>query len=159
MLIDMKQRFYVFAILLTVGILTCFGAPLKAGDPPIITDVCQLANNPTYYAARMVQVRAYIQSDLIHTTILADDTCGQIGVGFALDDWKGRPIGLVKDKNYKELEDLRPKFIELRNKGQKVYGTFEGLYQWQPENRHPRRLVLRKVSGLHVGERDDPPHP
>ena len=75
-------------------------------------------------------------------------------------EFENRPIELVKDKNYAKLEKLHPRIPELLNKGsQRVYGTFEGLFELHPENapREPlRTLVLRQVKDLYVGEVDDP---
>lgn len=120
------------------------------------TCICELAKNPDRYATKKVRVRAFILSDLRHTTVLVDHKCEDVGVSLASGDWEGRPIKLVKDKNYEQLESLHPKLLELRDKGQYVYATFEGLFEWSPNNRPLRELVLQQVSDLWVAETDNP---
>lgn len=129
---------------------------LAADHPAAITCICELAKNPERYSNKIVRVRAFILSDLRHTTILVDLACEKVGVSLASGEWEKRPIELVKDKSYEQLEALHPKLIELRDRGQRVYGTFEGMYEWNPNTRPLRELVLRRVSDLWVGEQDDP---
>jgi len=154
-----------FLLSLTTCLVLLLGAAKPVSDqqlrPITPTTVCDLSANPERYAnlESLVRVRAFILSDLKHSTLLADAECEKAGVSLQSGDFKDRPIDLVNDTNYKKLEELHPRIPELLRKGQKVYGTFEGLFQWHPENapRGPLRiLVLRQVTDLHVGERDDP---
>ncbi len=129
--------------------------------PVIPTTVCDLSENPERYSKfpTIVRVRAFVVSDLKHVTNLDDANCNKVGVSLDSDDWDDRPVALLKDKNYEQFHALYPHIIELRNKGQRIYGTFEGLFEWHPENapRGPlRMLILRQVTDLHVGEQDDP---
>lgn len=122
------------------------------------TTICGLAKNSPEYSKRLVRVRAFVLTDLIHSTILVDSTCNNVGVSLESEEFEDRPIGLVKDKNYEELEELRPKISVLTQRGQRVYGTFEGLFEWHSDRPHGpiRTLVFRQVSNLHVGVQDDP---
>jgi hypothetical protein len=85
-----------------------------------------------------------------------DQSCEGVSITLASGEWKERPVPLEKDENYRRLEALFPQLIELEHKGHRVYGTFDGLFDWNPGGIPPRTLILQRVSKLHIGEQDLP---
>lgn len=135
-------------------------ATLQGRTPVLRVTICEVADKPTDYDQKVVRVRALVSSDLMHATVLVDQTCDD--VGFALDaaddpdDNRTRPIRLVKDRNYQRFEELHSQILQLREQHRQLYGTFEGVFEYHPGNNPNRMLVLGRVSNLYVGERDDP---
>lgn len=125
-------------------------------NPKIKTSICALGRDPGRYANKMVRVRAFISGDLLHGTDLVDAACDNVGISFDYDNYPGRPINVIKDKSYKRLSDLWPHFIELRDKGVRIYGTFEGLYQWSEAESSTGHFTLYRVHDIYVGRIDDP---
>ena len=133
--------------------------PVNAGDLPRNTTVCEIAKTPEAYAGKRVRLRAFLLSNVKYATILADRGCNGSGINLADAEWNGRPINLVKDAAYRDLDTLRPKVLELYNKHQYIYGTFEGLFQDRsvhtPDVALPAMtLILYRVSDVHVSQRD-----
>src|SRR5262249_13801790 len=82
-------------------------------------------------------------------------------VGVALDTneqggGRKRPIKLVKDKNYQQFEELHSQILELRKHNRHIFATFEGWFESHPGNIPSRFLMLRRVSSIFVGEKDNP---
>ena len=117
--------------------------------------VCELTSQPKRYSRQAVVIRAYVLSDLIHATNLVDPDCPNRGVSLDSGEWKGRPVALSKDESYHKLQELRSKMIEIQNNGEKVYGTFEGLFEWHRSKKPSYIFVLHRVSRLHVGKEDE----
>ena len=151
----MRKYLRLFVTVLLPVMLVCVIA-LNAHAPSRNATVCALTKDPAQYSQTAVRLRAYIRSDLIHTTLLMDQSCEGVGIALASGEWKKRPVQLEKDENYHRLEALFPQLIELEHKGYRVYGTFEGLFDWNPNGMPPRTLILQRVSKLHVGEQDLP---
>jgi len=122
------------------------------------TTVCKLAEHPERYSRRLVRVRAFVSSDFVHRTVLVNQSCDDVGAAldFTEEDEGKRPISLVKDQSFRDLQVLHGRIPELRLNDQFIYGTFEGIFEWHEGTIPSRVLVLHRVTNLYVGKQDDP---
>ena len=113
------------------------------------TDVCSLLQNPSAFTGRMVRLQAFVDSDLIESTMLTQDGCRG---GVALDTGKSgnRPVALIEDADYQQYSRLRLKFLELSDTQQRVQGVFEGLFILRQNASPAGILYLHKVSDLQI---------
>ena len=130
----------------------------QVGKSELNTTVCKLAEHPERYSRRLVRVRAFVSSDLVHMTVLVNQACDNVGAAldFTEEEEGRRPISLIKDQSFRDLQGLHRRILELRLNGQNIYGTFEGLFEWHEGKIPSRVLVLHRVTNLYVGNRDDP---
>lgn len=151
-----RQRKFssIFLIILAI-LLPAFSQANKLG---FNTTVCKLAEHPERYSRRLVRVRAFVSSDLVHRTVLVNQACDDVGAAldFTEEDEGRRPISLVKDQNFRELQRLHGRIPELRLNDKLIYGTFEGIFEWHEGKIPSRVLVLHRVTNLYVGKQDDP---
>jgi hypothetical protein len=152
--IRQKQFANILLAMLAI-LLTAFS---QARKPALNTTVCNLAEHSERYAQRLVRVRAVVSSDLVHRSLLVDQACDEVGAAldFTEEDEDSRPIKLVKDQNFRDLQVLHGRLLELRLNDQLVYGTFEGLFEWHEGKIPSRVFVLHRVTNLYVGKLDDP---
>lgn len=122
------------------------------------TTICEVKRNPKKYVGKTISIRAYVISDLIHMTLLVDSKCDSAGIAFNLNpiqDDKNQQSKLIKDESYRKLkDDLYPQILLLQKQHRRIYGTFQGVFQYHSKNVPSRVLILCQVRDLYVGSDD-----
>jgi hypothetical protein len=103
--------------------------------------VCELMQRPSQFKSKLVRVRAWVQSDLIHNTALVDDSCESKGISL----W----IPHERDEQ-SDVRELRAALSHQWKPGEaktRIAGVFTGIFL-----REAKKFLLKvsKADGLRI---------
>lgn len=119
-----------------------------ARDVPMDVSLCSLLAESTAYDGQLVTLRASVESDGRHLTLLTDAACSGAGIALVVDD------GIVEDEN---VVAIREAIVAQRfgTPSKRIEGTFTGVLRLHPGEVPSRVLLTRTVSNVVVSDGDE----
>ena len=116
-----------------------------ARDTPAEASVCQLLADPSFYVGKLIVLRAVVESDGLHLTLLTDEACSGAGIGLVVDD----------DIADGEAAVAMSRAIATQRFGapsKQIKGTFTGIFRLRPGKVPSRVLLTRAISNVQISD-------
>jgi hypothetical protein len=117
-----------------------------AHEPPTEISLCRVLAEPSTYDGKLVTLRASVESDGRHLTLLTDATCSGSGVGLVLND------EVVNG----EAAVAITKAVAQQRFGapsKQITGTFTGTFRLYAGEVPSRVLLARAITDVQIVER------
>jgi hypothetical protein len=127
-------------------LLVASGACSVAREAPTEISLCRVLAEPSTYDGKLVTLRASVESDGRHLTLLTDATCSGSGVGLVVDD---------EIANGEAAVAITKAIAEQRfgAPSKRIIGTFTGTFRLHAGEVPSRVLLTRAIADVQIVER------
>lgn len=135
----------VVAVCLAVASAACS----VAHEAPAEISLCRVLAEPSLYDGKLVTLRASVESDGRHLTLLTDATCSGSGVGLVVND---------EIANGEAAVAITKAIAEQRfgTPSKQITGTFTGIFRLHAGEVPSRVLLTRAITDVQIVERGSP---
>lgn len=128
-------------LIMSPALAACTNLHADSGSAPAVpvVSLCEVAANPAQWKGRVVRMRAVFLSDLMHTSILKDETCPNVRLG---------PFdGAVEPADKSAYEKWTVALYgDLRDMSLRVFAIdVVGRVEWDQTDRTPGQLHMIRV--------------